>query len=310
MRIIFMGTPDFAVPSLELLIDNGYNIVAVITASDKYGGRGRKQLLESPVKKAAQKHNIQILQPKNLKSPAFIEKLAALKADLQIVVAFRMLPVVVWDMPPLGTYNLHASLLPAFRGAAPINWAIISGEEVTGLTTFKLKHEIDTGSIAFQHEMPIERSDTAGTLHNKMMVAGADLVLRTADAIAHNEIMLREQDNEKVSHAPKINHEDCEIDFNRSVIKVYNFIRGMSPYPTAWTMLLEKKLKIYTCLYSYECHDYKAGTILSDGKKIFKISCEDGFMYPQTLQWEGRKRMDISSFINGLNLTANKIQIL
>jgi len=225
MKIIFLGTPDFAVPSLEILYNAGYDIVGVITSVDKYGGRGRKTLIESAVKKYARSKGLNILQPTNLKSPKFNAKLKALDADIQIVVAFRMLPVMVWDMPPLGTYNLHGSLLPKYRGAAPINWAIINGDTKTGVTSFKLKHEIDTGSILFQKEIPIYESDSAGDLHDRMMWIAADTILESVQSIEKKEARLIPQEDSLVSHAPKLNKENTFIDFNKSTQEVYNLTK-------------------------------------------------------------------------------------
>lgn len=309
MRIVFMGTPEFAVPSLQILLDHGYDIVGVITSTDKYGGRGRKTLIESAVKKFAVERGLHILQPSNLKSPSFLEELKALEADLQIVVAFRMLPVAVWDMPPMGTYNLHASLLPAYRGAAPINWAIMSGEKVTGLTTFKLRHEIDTGSIAFQTEVPIHEDDTAGSIHDRMMGSGAQLVLRTVNAIEEGDIDLIEQDVLKVSKAPKIFHQDCLIDPHRDVAEVYNFVRGLSPYPTSWTKVDGRKLKIYKATHEITETSDEPGTLLSDGKTYLSLVCKNGLLNLSEIQIEGKRRMEIKSLLNGYDFTGSTIQI-
>ncbi len=237
MRIIFMGTPDFAVPSLDILVKSGHEVVAVVTSTDKLGGRGGKQILQSPIKKYAEANIIPVLQPPNLKSPAFIEELKSYNADLQVVVAFRMLPELVWSMPKLGTFNLHGSLLPKYRGAAPINWAVINGETETGVTTFFIKHEIDTGDLLFQEAIPIGENETAGEVHDRMMLVGADLVLKTVNAIQNDKYKLSKQDESKVCKAPKIYHETCEIDFNQPVKKVHDFIRGLSPYPGAWTLI-------------------------------------------------------------------------
>ncbi|MEO6133799.1 MAG: methionyl-tRNA formyltransferase, partial [Ginsengibacter sp.] len=239
LRIVFMGTPDFAVPSLRTLYEAGFDIAAVVTAPDKPAGRGL-QLTESAVKKFAVEKNLKILQPEKLKNLEFIEALENLKADVQVVVAFRMLPEVVWNMPPLGTINLHGSLLPQYRGAAPINWAIINGEKETGVTTFKLQHAIDTGNILFQEKIKIEEDDTAGTVHDKMMKTGAQLLLHTLDELAAgntSETRQPETDltGEELKHAPKIFTETCEIDWNNNIDTTYNFIRGLSPYPTAFT---------------------------------------------------------------------------
>lgn len=299
MRIIFMGTPDFAVPTLDALVKKGYNVVAVITATDKMGGRGNKKVLQSAVKKYAVANDIPVLQPKNLKHPDFIETLKSYQADLQIVVAFRMLPVVVWDMPPKGTFNLHASLLPKYRGAAPINWAIINGEKETGLTTFFLQHEIDTGNVLFQEKIAIENDETAGSLHDKLMVAGASLVLKTVQAIEENNYEPKKQDDALVSHAPKIFSDTCEINFDQSTQKTYDFIRGLSPYPTAWTTLDDLKLKIYDCRPEKLVHEFRPGSFHTDGSSYFKIATQDGFILVSRLQLQGRRQMKIKDFLNG-----------
>ena len=303
LRIIFMGTPEFAVPSLEILIENGYAIVAVITSTDKYGGRGGKKLLESPIKRCAVKNDIPVLQPRNLKNPEFLNELRSFKANLQVVVAFRMLPVVVWDMPELGTINLHGSLLPKYRGAAPINWAIINGENETGVTTFKLKHEIDTGNIIFQEKLPIGETDTAGSIHDKMMLLGAKVVLKTVDAICKNKYPQLPQDGTKVSKAPKIYHEDCEISFDEKVKKVYNFIRGLSPYPAAWVKLMDKEVKVYMVKYMIEEHNILPGKIATDNKNYIRIYCRDGYVSLLEIKMAGKRKMDIKSFLNGTTIT-------
>lgn len=296
-----MGTPDFAVPSLKILVDNGYDIVGVITSTDKYGGRGGKKLLESAVKKYALSEELKILQPKNLKSKSFIKELKALKADLQIIIAFRMLPEVVWNMPPLGSYNLHGSLLPSYRGAAPINWAVINGESTTGVTSFKLKHEIDTGDTLISKQIDIDIKDTAGSLHDKLMVLAADVILESVGKIERNDIQLQLQDESKVSKAPKIFHQDCSIDFNQSTERIYNFIRGLSPYPTSWTMFRGKKMKVFWAEYKVENHTEEIGTTITDEKSYLHIYCTDGYISIEDLQWEGRRRMNIAQFLNGLN---------
>ena len=303
LRVVFMGTPAFAVPSLKILIDHKVNVVGVITATDKLGGRGRKKIIESDVKKFALSNNLTILQPPNLKNPDFVKQLAALKADLQIVVAFRMLPEVVWNMPPLGTYNLHASMLPKFRGAAPINWAIIRGEESTGLTTFKLKHAIDTGSIAFQKEVPIKPNDSAGDLHDRMMDVGADLVWKTVENILNGSLTLLEQDESQVSKAPKIYHVDGEIDTSKGPHELYNLIRGLSPYPTAWTMLGPSKLKVFRCTYTFEKHNKSQGQLYTNHKNVLRLMVRDGYIDLVDVQIEGRKRMNIRDLLNGLDVT-------
>ena len=305
MRIIFMGTPEFAVPSLDMLIKNGYDVVGVVTATDKYGGRGGKKLLESAVKKYAAANGIPVLQPKNLKAPEFIEELQALKADLQIVVAFRMLPEMVWDMPRLGTYNLHGSLLPKYRGAAPINWAVIHGDEYTGATTFKITKEIDTGAILLQEKIPINFEDNAGHVHDRMMHIGAELLLKSVQKIEEGEIKLQQQDESLVSKAPKLNKGNTEIDFNQDAKSVYNFIRGLSPYPGAWTTLDGALLKIYKAELIEE--NASVGKISTDQKKFFHIACGTGSVKVVEMQMQGRKRMDVKSFLNGYTIENDAI---
>ena len=320
MRIIFMGTPDFAVPSLAILLENNFNVVAVITATDKKGGRGGKKNIESPVKKFAKSKGIPVLQPPNLKSPKFIEKLKSYDADLQIVVAFRMLPEVVWSMPRKGTFNLHGSLLPKYRGAAPINWAVINGEKETGATTFFIKHEIDTGDLLFQEKMSIGENETAGNIHDRMMHLGAELVLKTVNAIKENNYELKKQDENQVTRAPKIFHDTCKINFDRTAQKVHDFIRGMSPYPGAWTLIgppavlgdgniWEKEswekikgeqLKIFKTLKIIIPHGLENGQFLTDGKKKLFVACQEGFIEIQELQLRGRKRMLTPDFLNGM----------
>lgn len=301
IRIVFMGTPEFAVPSLKILVENGYDIVGVITSTDKMGGRGGKRLIESAVKKYAQSQELKILQPKNLKSKKFIKELSSLKADLQIIIAFRMLPEIVWNMPRLGSYNLHGSLLPKYRGAAPINWAVIRGETETGVTSFKLKHEIDTGDLMISQKINIDKTDTAGSLHDKMMVIAADVILETVKKIAIGNTALNTQDDSLVSIAPKIFHQDCNVDFDKPGEEIYNFIRGLSPYPTSWTKFKGKKLKIFWAEFVEEDHDEQIGTNISDEKTFLHIYCQDGYMSMKDIQWEGRKRMKIDQFLNGLN---------
>jgi len=302
MRIIYMGTPEFAVPSLDILYNAGYDIVGVITSVDKYGGRGRKILIESAVKKYAISRNLNILQPKNLKSPQFIEELQALKADLQIVVAFRMLPIIVWDMPPMGTYNLHGSLLPKYRGAAPINWAIMKGESETGVTSFKLKHEIDTGSILLQEKVRVYDDDNATAVHNRMMYIAADVVYRSAKAIESGTIELTEQSDNQATHAPKLNKENTKIDFNRSVKQVYNFIRGLSVYPCAWFNIDGKLTKVYSSSIDEDTSTAEPGTIVSDNKSYLKVACKDGYIRLHEIQMSGKSKMKIKDFLNGYNI--------
>lgn len=306
-RIVFMGTPDFAVPSLEILLANDYEVVGVITATDKYGGRGGKRLIESAVKKSAVKHGIPVLQPSNLKAEDFLEELRALKADLQIVVAFRMLPKVVWDMPPLGTFNLHGSLLPKYRGAAPINWAVINGEKETGVTTFFLKQEIDTGDMLLQSSTPIGPNETAGDVHDRLMEVGASLVLATVQLIESEDYRTQQQQHELATPAPKLFRENCAIDFNKPAKEVHNFIRGLSPYPTAWTTLEGQTLKIIRSEIEEASHNFQAGTVLTDGKKVLKIACASGYIHPTSLQLAGRKRMTFSDFLNGTKIESGMI---
>ena len=303
LRIVFLGTPDFAVATLDALVTAGHQVVGVITAPDRLGGRGRKQVIESAVKKYAVANSIAILQPTNLKNAQFQKDLAAWKADIQIVVAFRMLPVAVWDMPPLGTYNLHGSLLPAYRGAAPIHWAVINGEETTGVTSFKLKHEIDTGSIAYQESMPIYKNDTTGDVHDRMMILGSQVILKTLDAIQNETLELREQDESKISKAPKIYHDTCEIDVTKSALSIYNFIRGLNPFPQAWMMLWDKKIKVLSATYTYAIHNHEAGTMISDGKSYLAFACNDGYVFLEVIKPEGKGKMEVRNFLNGVRVT-------
>ena len=299
LRIIYMGTPEFAVPSLEVLVENGWNVVAVITAPDKPKGRGQK-MIPSPVKEAAIKHYIPVLQPTNLKDHAFIEELAGYKADIQVVVAFRMLPEAVWNMPPKGTFNLHASLLPNYRGAAPINWAIINGEKETGITTFFLKHQIDTGSIIFQEKEPIHPEDNVGTLYERLMAKGADLVLRTIQAVDEDKVQPIEQDESKALHeAPKLFKETCKIDWNKPAESIHNLIRGLSPYPAAWTTIDDKVCKIYKAEPTKVSKNIDVGTFETDGKSYLHFQTGDGGLSILELQLEGKKRMGIADFLRG-----------
>ena len=303
LKIVFMGTPEFAVPSLKILVNNAWNVVAVVTAPDRPQGRGQK-LIPSPVKEVALANGIPVLQPTNLKSPDFIEELRSFQADLQIVVAFRMLPEVVWNMPPKGTFNLHASLLPNYRGAAPINWAIINGEKETGLTTFFLKHEIDTGSIIFQEKEPIYLEDNVGTLYERLMGKGAKLVLKTVEAIEKNNIQSIVQDeNQAIHHAPKIFKETCQIDWEKSAIEIHNHIRGLSPYPAAWTFLDGKTCKIIRSEISdVNIEGLHAGEYRSDGKKELLFKTGNGTLKILELQLEGKKKLGIEEFLRGYKL--------
>ena len=303
LRIVFMGTPDFAVPSLDLLLQNGYNVVGVITAPDKLGGRGGRQLLQSAVKKYAIDKALPVLQPEKFKNPTFLKELLALNADLQIVVAFRMLPEVVWAMPPKGTFNLHGSLLPRYRGAAPINWAIINGDTETGVTTFFLQQAIDTGDLILQNRLPIGENDTAGDVHDRMMLLGAQTVLQTVQLIEQNRVQPQPQNDAEASHAPKIFHETCAIRFDQPTQKVHDFIRGLSPYPAAWTLLDGQELKFLKTTKMLTPHALAPGTFVSDGKKYLRIATTDGFVQVHALQLQGRKRMDTVAFLNGYSMT-------
>lgn len=299
LRIIFMGTPEFAVPSLDLLYKEGYDIAGVVTAPDKPAGRGMK-LSESEVKKYAVANNLKVFQPEKLKHPDFIEQLRELNADLQVVVAFRMLPEFVWNMPPLGTINLHASLLPQYRGAAPINWAIINGEKETGVTTFKLQQEIDTGNILLQEKIKISDNETAGTLHDKMKTLGAEVLLRTVQQLHNGTLQEHPQSHSSVLHpAPKIFSEDCKINWDQGVAEINNFIRGLSPYPAAFTFLNGKKLKIF----SAEIEQFQGldtpGNFITDYKSYLKFVARDGYISIKELQLEGKKRMHVADFLRG-----------
>jgi methionyl-tRNA formyltransferase len=308
MRIIFLGTPDFAVETLDRIMQDGYEIVGVVTVPDKPSGRGQ-QLTMSAVKKYALEKNLKILQPTNLKDPGFITQLKELKADLQVVVAFRMLPEVVWNMPPLGTYNLHASLLPKYRGAAPINWAIINGETETGITTFKLKHEIDTGNILLQQKVPITESETAGSLHDKLKIAGANLVIETLKVIEKSvlsaeSLKFKQQDDSLASHAPKLSRETCRINWKRTNKEIYNLIRGLCPYPSAFTSVSlngkEASVKILAAkIYNGPGSDLPNGSLITDNKTYLRVVCGTGFLDILELQLEGRKRLDTEEFLRG-----------
>ena len=300
LRIIYMGTPEFAVPSLQILVENKFNVVAVITAPDKPQGRGQK-LTASPVKEYAVSQGIPVLQPTNLKSPQFLEELKSYEATLQIVVAFRMLPEVVWAMPPLGTFNLHASLLPQYRGAAPINWAIINGEKETGITTFFLKHEIDTGSIVFQEKEPIRESDDVGTLYERLMHKGAQLVLKTVQAIEQNNYpSLPQAEVADARHAPKIFKETCEIHWGQPSESVRNFVRGLSPYPAAWAILNGKNFKICrVSVATKQAGSALPGALDTDDKTYLHVRTADGWIAIDELQPEGKKKMTIVDYLRG-----------
>lgn len=300
LRIVFMGTPEFAVASLKALVDEGYNIVGVITAPDKPAGRGMK-ITESAVKKYAVEKAITILQPVKLKDPVFLQQLQSLKADVQVVVAFRMLPEVVWNMPPMGTINVHGSLLPQYRGAAPINWAIINGEKETGVTTFKLQHEIDTGNVLLQKVISIRENETAGELHDEMKDAGAALLIETIKQLETGTLTEIPQKNVdgNLKHAPKIFTETCKIDWTKSVEEIHNLIRGLSPFPGAFTTLNNKTFKIYQSSKERTSLSEEAGKIITDNKTFLKFACGDGFVYALDVQLEGKKRMLIGEFLRG-----------
>lgn len=302
MKIVFMGTPDFAVASLNALVEAGFDVVGVVTAADKPAGRGQK-LNESAVKQYAVSKGLKVLQPLKLKDPLFIDELKSLNADLQVVVAFRMLPEMVWDMPAKGTINLHASLLPQYRGAAPINHAIINGEKESGVTTFFLKHEIDTGDIILSESVSIADDDTAGDLHDKLMNVGAGLLVKTVKAIEAGDYTEQPQpQSDELKHAPKIFKEHCLIDWNQSVDKIYNLIRGLSPYPTAFTTLNNKSLKVFKAEYEEKEPGISPGSFLSDGKTYLKFAARDGFIKFTDLQYEGKKRMKVDEFLRGIRL--------
>jgi len=305
LRIVFMGTPEFAVTILDKLVQNDYNIVGVITSPDKPAGRGRK-INKSAVKKYAEEKGLAILQPTNLKDDHFLSELAGLKANLQIVVAFRMLPRVVWEMPDYGTFNLHASLLPNYRGAAPINWVIINGETETGVTTFFIDDKIDTGEMILQDKVTISNDDSAGTLHDNLMHLGADLVLKTVKQIQNEKVVRTKQDfDADLKSAPKIHKDTCRIDWNQSLEQVYNHIRGLSPYPTAWTTLInngeEIFLKIYNAHKEKGKHNLKNGQIIYT-KKEMKVAVKGGYIKLLEIQLSGKRKMEIHDVLNGLKL--------
>lgn len=302
MKIVFMGTPDFAVASLSALQQAGLDIVGVVTAADKPAGRGQK-LSESAVKKYAVENGLRVLQPLKLKDPTFIDELKSLAADLFVVVAFRMLPEIVWQMPKKGTINLHGSLLPQYRGAAPINHVIINGEKETGVTTFFLKQEIDTGDIIFTDAIAIEDNETAGSLHDKLMIVGANLLVKTVKAIEaddYNEVP--QPESEDLKFAPKIFKDFCKVDWNQNNQTVYNHLRGLSPYPTAFTTLNDKTLKIFNAEPEDKEPGISTGAFLTDGKTYLKFATKDGFIKVTDVQFEGKKRMLIDEFLRGMRL--------
>jgi len=304
LNIIFMGTPYFAVPSLEILIEHGYPVVAVVTAPDKPQGRGRK-LVPSPVKECAQKHRIPVLQPTNLKSPEFISELKSFNAGLQVVVAFRMLPEVVWSMPFKGTFNLHASLLPKYRGAAPIHWAIINGEKNTGVTTFFLEHEIDTGNIILQEPETIHQNDTTGSLSARLMAKGASLVLKTVQIIEKNNYRLTRQDlSAELPKAPKLFKEHCQINWDHRAAEIVNFVRGLNPFPTAWTTVGGITYKIYLveAIDESGMQENEVGTYNTDGSSYLHFKLKDGAVSVKELQAPGKRKMSIEEFLRGNKL--------
>jgi methionyl-tRNA formyltransferase len=307
LRIVFMGTPDFAVTILKHLVEHNYNIVGVITTADKPAGRGRK-LNESAVKKYAVSQNLTVLQPTNLKSESFLDDLKVLNADLQIVVAFRMLPKAVWQMPKLGTFNLHASLLPEYRGAAPIHWAIINGEEKTGVTTFFIDEKIDTGEIILQSSINIKDDETVGSLHDRLMYLGADLVSETVDKIAEGKIKTKKQPDLEEKQAPKLFAENTQIDWNQPLSVIYNKIRGLNPFPAAWTIIQNNeeqlKAKIYEVQKVKEDHNYKIGKLITS-KSELKVAVADGFIIIDQIKIAGKKKLDSKSLLNGFQFSEN-----
>ena len=310
LKIVFMGTPDFAVASLDALLRAGCNVVGVITAPDKPAGRGM-QLQASAVKQFALLKGLRILQPEKLKEPGFIEQLRSLNADMQVVVAFRMLPEIVWNMPPMGTINVHASLLPQYRGAAPINWAIINGEKETGVTTFRLQQQIDTGNILLQEKTPIGENETAGELYDRLKILGAALLVKTIEGIAEGSIhekpqpvtdhssLITDHSSLIIKHAPKIFTETCRIDWNKNVEEIFNLIRGLSPWPGAFTYLDDKMFKIYSSVKEICAHDFGNGSVHTDKKSYLKFACADGFIHCTDVQLQGKKRMRIEDFLRG-----------
>ena len=309
LKIVYMGTPDFAVEPLRRLVEGGYNVVGVITMPDKPVGRHQTELSASPVKQYALSQGLTVLQPEKLKDPAFLEELRSLQADLQIVVAFRMLPEVVWAMPRLGTFNLHAALLPQYRGAAPINWAIIHGDTETGVTTFFLDHEIDTGKVIQRVSVPILDTDNAEDVHDKLMYLGSDLVIETVDNILADNVRPIPQSellaNEPLRPAPKIFKETCRINWQSGVKQTYDFVRGLSPYPAAWTELSANGkrmvMKIYRATKEIGLCEAPVGTVITDGKTYFKIAQPDGFLHLEEVQLAGKKRMEIKDFLRGFH---------
>ena len=307
-RIVFMGTPDFAVASLRALVEGGYNVVAVVTMPDKPMGRHQTELSQSAVKQYAVSQGLPVLQPEKLKDETFLQQLSNFRADLQVVVAFRMLPEVVWNMPPHGTFNLHASLLPQYRGAAPINWAIINGEKKTGVTTFLLDHEIDTGLVLHREEVEILDTDNAEDIHDKLMNVGAPLVCRTVDDIMQGNIrpipQLELAPDAEIHHAPKIFKDTCRLPLDKEVKAAYDFVRGMSPYPAAWTEFVDASgkhtvVKLFATEKELCAPAHMLGSVVSDGKTYLKVALSDGYLHLTTLQLAGKKRMAIADFLRG-----------
>ena len=318
LRIVYMGTPDFAVESLKALVEGGYNVVGVVTMPDKPIGRHGSVLQASPVKQYAMEKGLKVLQPVKLKDEIFVDELRSLKADLQIVVAFRMLPEVVWNMPRLGTFNLHASLLPQYRGAAPINWAVINGDTETGITTFFLQHEIDTGRVIQQVKVPISDTDNVGDVHDRLMMLGGQLVVETVDNIINGTVTSVEQDDmlangEELRPAPKIFHDTCRIDWKGMNIKqIYDFIRGLSPYPAAWAELVNGDKVLSVKVFEAEkvpadSSQYEKGAILTDGKSEVKVAADGGFVKVKTLQIAGKKKMQTEEFLRGYKFAENAV---
>lgn len=315
LRIIYMGTPDFAVETLRLLVERQYNVVAVVTMPDKPSGRGHK-IQYSPVKQYALSVGLPILQPEKLKDEDFINELRSYNAHIYIVVAFRMLPQVVWDMPPMGTFNLHASLLPQYRGAAPLNWAIMNGDKETGITTFFLTHEIDTGHVIQRRSIPITDDDNVGTIHDKLMVMGAEMVCETVDNIIADRVVPIAQEelmtDEPLRPAPKIFKDTCHLDFSRNVVMLHNQVRGLSPYPAAWCEFVSPEgdavgVKVYETTYRECNHTLQPGTIVTDGKKTIEIACQGGYLSLLSLQLAGKKRLTAEELLRGYRLTTDFI---
>ncbi len=306
LRIVFMGTPDFAVGVLKTILDHKYDVAGVITAPDKPAGRGQK-VTQSAVKTFALQHHLRILQPVSLKSPVFLEELAALKANVQVVVAFRMLPEAVWKMPRLGTFNLHASLLPDYRGAAPINWAIINGETTTGVTTFFIDDKIDTGAVILKDETAITPDETAGSLHDRLMVLGSETVIKTLRLLENKQVVTTLQPEKDTKTAYKLNKENCRINWNQKTQNVYNHIRGLNPYPTAWTLFVdgekEWNVKLYEVEQLPEKHNYAPGKVITDAKKTLRIATIDGFINVLSLQFPGKKQLKTPELLNGIKLS-------